>query len=111
MNDTSTILCGYVVTRDNAESLALLHYDLVILKSTWLNPRHELLIVNAHEISTFTLPENLYWQLIAFLVLLWLEVSRKTTLCKYIDSLLVCVRIVALNCNIVNLRTYTESCV
>ena len=67
--------------------------------------------MSTYEVRALTLPENLYWLLISFLILCWLEVSRETALCKHIYSLLVCIRVISLNSNIVNLRTYTESCV
>ena len=105
MHDTSTVLCSNIVTRDYAESISLLDDNPIVFKSARLNPWHQLLIVNAYEVSTFTLPNDFHRDFIALFILCTLEVSAHSALSYDIDSLLISVRIIAFKGNIINLRT------
>ena len=102
--DTCTILCGHIVTRNHTECFVFLHYHLVVLQSTRLHPRHQLLVVQAHEVSAFSSPQNLWLFLFAKL-----EICRQTRLCQDVDGFLIRVRILSLDGHIVNLGAYTES--
>ena len=106
MYNTCTVLGSYIVARDNTEGICALVNHLVTLQGTRFHPRHQLLIVQAYQISTLTTPQNLY--LLAFLCL---EVSAQAALSQDIDSLFTAIGISTLYSYIVNLRTNTECCI
>ena len=101
--DTSTILCGNVVTRDYTESIILLNNGLAVLYCTRLHPGHQLLVLDTYEVRTLTLPNDF-----KFSALFCLEVRRQEILSYYIYGLLIGVGILTLNSHIVNLRTYAK---
>ena len=109
MYDARTILSRHIVARDDTESLVFLHHHLVVFQRTRLHPRHQLLVVQTHEVSSLAAPEDFEWLLIAFLVLFCLEVGGQTAFCQNVDSLFTAIRVLALHRHVVNLGTYAES--
>ena len=109
MYDARTILSRHIVARDDTESLVFLHHHLVVFQRTRLHPRHQLLVVQPHEVSSLAAPEDFEWLLIAFLVLFSLEVGGQTAFCQNVDSLFTAIRVLALHRHVVNLGTYAES--
>ena len=103
MDDTRTILCRHIITWNHAECLVFLHHYLVVFQCTRLYPRHQLLVVQTHEVCAFTFPQNL-----RLLIFAKLEVCRQTCFCHDVDGFLFCIWILTFDGNIVNLGTNTQ---
>ena len=104
VHDACTVFRSDIIARDDTESFCTLIDNFAVLESTRLHPREELFVLHANEVSSFASPKNL--ELFTFFRL---EVSREARLGENVNGLLVSIWIAALDGNIINLRSNTES--
>ena len=108
MHDTRTILGGHIITWNDTESFVFFYHHLIVLQCARLHPRHQLLVVQAHEVCALASPKDFDRLLVAFLVLLCCKICRQACLCQNVDGFLFGVWILAFDSHIVNLWTNTE---
>ena len=111
VHNAGTVLGGHIVAGDDAESLCRAVHHLVVHQVAGLHPRHQLLVVQTHQVCSHTAPQDFGSRLSAVLILGSGEMDSHPGLCQDVDSLLVAVWVLAFYCHVFYLRAHAERCV
>ena len=102
VDNARTVFGGYIVARDDAEGVGfLVHNLLVVSQFARVNPREQLLVMDAHKVGALHFGNDVARVLVV-------EIGAETRFCHHHRARLLGVGVLGLNSHVVDFRTNAE---